>query len=393
MRLEWILSDRIRVAMTSADVNGALQAIAERNIAVFDVVYEDVLHICFSIHEKNRSALLVLAQNRGEQIEIEQSNRLARILFMPYRRPVLMVGLALIVFLACWLPTRVLFVRVEGNKTIPAKSILEQARLCGIRFGANRREVRSEKMKNSLLAALPELQWAGINTYGCTAVIMVRERNDLHAANENTGLVSIVALRDSIIREIIVHQGNSLCVVGQVVKAGQTLVSAYTDCGIYIRATGAKAEIYGDTQRSLSVILPTEFDGRASILRNYKKYSLVIGKKRINFFQGSGILGGTCAKICVEKYITLPGGFVLPIGIVCEQIIEYNVSTVILDSAESILSQFADVYLRNLMQAGNVQRADCVYFHGEDFCRLEGTFSCYEMIGTTRTEEAIKEYE
>lgn len=31
-------------------------------------------------------------------------------------------------------------------------------------------------MKNALLSAIPELQWAGVNTYGCRAVISVRER-------------------------------------------------------------------------------------------------------------------------------------------------------------------------------------------------------------------------
>ena len=36
--------------------------------------------------------------------------------------------------------------------------------------------IRSEKVKNSLLQRIPQLQWAGINTDGCVAVISVREK-------------------------------------------------------------------------------------------------------------------------------------------------------------------------------------------------------------------------
>lgn len=387
------LKDNVKIILTSADIHGALQAIAAQNITVYEVEYIDALHICFVIHGKNLPALHALTQKRGELVEIKNRIGVVNAFSRLIKRPILMLGFVGILFLSCWVSTRVFFIRIEGNNTIPAKKIIEQARLCGIEFGARRRDVRSENMKNALLESMPGLQWAGINTYGCSAVITVRERNDLTSQEENTNLSSIIALRDCVIRDMTVQQGNALCRVGQAVKAGQTLVSAYTDCGIYIRASGAKAEVYGETQRYLSVVTPIEFCHRVNILENSKKYSLILGKKRINFFKGSGISGGTCAKIYEEKYVTLPGGFVLPIGIICEQIVEYDVSSALGSDTESMLLPFAEAYLKSLMLAGQILRSDQVYTHGERFCRLDGLFSCYEMIGITRPEEAIKEYE
>ena len=393
MILEEKLKDNVKVILTSADINGALHAIAAHDIEVHEVEYLDTLHICFAIHGKNLSALHDLTQKRGEHVEIKKRIGTFAMFSKIRKRPILMIGLAGILFLSCWVSTRVLFVRIEGNNMIPTKQIMEQAKRCGINFGARRRDVRSENMKNALLDAMPALQWAGVNTYGCNAVITVRERNDLQNGKENTNISSIIALRDGVIRDMTVQQGNALCRVGQAVKARQILVSAYTDCGIYIRASGAKAEIYGETQRYLCAIAPIEFSYRVNILGNSKKYSLILGKKRINLFKGSGILGGTCAKIYEEKYVTLPGGFVLPIGIVCEQTVMYDVSSALAGDAESMLLPFAEAYLKSLMQAGQILRSDQVYIQAERFCRLDGLFSCYEMIGMAHPEEAIKEYE
>ena len=385
--------DNVKIVLTSADIHGALHAIAVQNIEVYEVDYLDALRICFVVHGKYLPVLNALTEKRGEYIEIKKHVGIVDALSRICKRPILILGFMGIFLLACWVSTRVFFVRIEGNNTIPTKQIMEQAMLCGIDFGARRRDVRSENMKNALLEAMPGLQWAGINTYGCCAVITVRERNDLQSAEDNTNLSSIVALRDGVIRDMTVQQGNALCQVGQAVKAGQTLVSGYTDCGIYIRATGAKAEIYGETQRSFCGIAPTEYSCRVNILKNSKKYSLILGKKRINFFKGSGISGSTCAKIYAEKYVTLPGGFVLPIGIICEQTVEYDVSSALAGSVESMLLPFAESYLKSLMQAGQIVQSDHVYTQTDRFCRLDGLFSCYEMIGITRPEEAIKEYE
>ena len=83
----------------------------------------------------------------------------------------MVIGLCLLLLLVCILPTRVLFMRVEGNESIPENLILEAAEDCGIRFGASRSAVRSEKVKNGILSRISELQWVGVNTKGCIAVI------------------------------------------------------------------------------------------------------------------------------------------------------------------------------------------------------------------------------
>ncbi len=387
------ISGTVRLILTSADLTGALERMEKQRVPVLDCDYIDSLHIEFTIRKKDLSKVLALAEKRGDMAEILHQRGLFFVFRSLAKRPVLIFGVLAILIFSCWLPSRVLFVCVEGNALVPARQILEEAELCGIGFLASRMEVRSEKMKNALLEAMPQLQWAGINTYGCTAVISVKERNDLQREPQTAGITNVIAVRDGIIRDMTVLQGTALCHSGQAVKEDQILVSGYTDCGIYIKGGQAKAEIYGDTMRELSAVLPVNYSGRCTPLTSEKKISLIIGKKRINLFKGSGISGSTCAKIYEEKYLTLPGGFVLPIAIARETWFEYETQPLKVDSEDCNFSQWAAWYLQEQMIAGKISIADQVYSQTESFCRLDGIYRCYELIGITREEERITGYE
>ena len=384
-----ILTGYVQVELTSADMEGAMRLLQQAQIPVWDFQEAGPLVIRFCIRRRDWKPVQQILQKRGDQLTLLKRQGLYWMLVSLKKRPVLIVGLWLLLMFSLWLPSRVLFVQVDGNAQVDSRRILEAAAECGIHFGANRRQVRSEQMKNALLQAIPDLSWAGVNTYGCTAVICVRERmKDESPVHQNT-VSSIVASRDGIIAEITVLRGNGLCKVGQAVKAGQVLISGYTDCGIVMQATCAKGEVYAQTNRSLTAVCPSIFLVRGEKKQQIKKYSLIIGKKRINFSNNSGISGCGCAKIYEQSYLTLPGGFVLPVSIVVETWVSYDFleKTVELD-----LSFASRQYLVNSMCAGRILLSKEEMDQREGLLILNGNYSCYEMIGTTRPEESIRNH-
>ena len=202
---------------------------------------------------------------------------------------------------------------------------------------------------------------------------------------------SIIALEDGIITSCTVTKGNALCKVGQVVRKGQMLVSGYTDCGISIRAEQAQGEIYAQTQRKTDVILPDIAQDQAIKSSVTRKYSLIIGKKRINLFKGSGISDTSCDKMYLENYITLPGGFQLPIALVTETIYTCTLddATTDEDDAGDILTDFSQSYLRSQMIAGEILDATEDISVSNGCYLLSGKYTCNEMIGLTQDEEII----
>ena len=289
------------------------------------------------------------------------------------------------------MPSKILFVRVEGNKNVPIQLILEKAESCGIKFGASRREIRSEKVKNALLSKLPQLQWVGINTAGCVAVISVQERADDSASSRASLPGNIVATRDGIIKDIVVLQGNPLCKIGQAVKAGQVLVSGYTDCGFIIKVTPPEAEIKALTQRDLCTVTPVEYQIRSCAKSETRRYLLRIGKNIINFCKYSGISDTRCVKMYEEKFMVLPGGFQLPVSIITERSISYDSNIAATENSRNLswMEAETDNYLQTQIKSGQILSSGKLSNISGGLFYLDCTYSCDEMIGEVREEEFV----
>ena len=225
-----------------------------------------------------------------------------------------------------------------------------------------------------------------MNTSGCVAVISVTERETREAESE-TGVSSIVACREGIIDECTVTRGTPLCRVGQAVTQGQTLISGYTDCGISILATRAKGEVYAQTIRQLTAVTPASCAVKTEITRTERHISLLLGKKRINLWKGSGISQGSCDRMYEEYRVTLPGGFRLPIALAVEKLSFRATAEQEQPSSPEMLTAFAETYLRGQMAAGTIlERTERLSRQGE-LLLLEGSYICREMIGREKREQ------
>ena len=384
------ITGMVAVEMDSADIPALLSAIAELGIPVFHAEIKGELTLQLRIRREDWRGVRTLCRRRGERVRIRNRLGLYWELKGLLHRPVLLAGFAALVLLVLLLPRCVLFVRVEGNHRIPDARILEAAADSGIRFGATRREVRSERMKNALLDAVPQLQWAGVNTYGCLAVISVRERPaQEQELLESGGIGSIVAACDGLVLSATASRGTCLCRPGQAVARGEVLISGYTDLGLAIGATRAEGEIFAQTRRLLRAVTPLEARLRGDQQEKVVKFSLLIGKTRINFWKGSGICGGSCGRMYEEYYITLPGGFRLPIALIKETVTVSEIRTVPLDptALQVSMERFGKDYMCRQMICGSIQGESMEYLEENGILMLKGEYLCTEMIGRFRQEK------
>lgn len=381
------MKDMVRVRLISADIDGILSQMGWVGIEVRRLNWINELEISFLIHYRDVSTARKICDGKGSLSVQNHIGIIQRIL----GRPVLVLMVTVISALTVFVPSRVLFFEVEGNETLSDISVVEALERCGVGFGALRSRVRSEKVKNALLEQLPQLQWAGINTFGCRAVITVKERNTPQEQSAQQGIGNILAARDGVIGEIIVTKGSPMCKPGQSVKAGQILISGYTDLGLCLRGEWANGEVFAHTTRDLSVISPFPSAWKGEQSDTQKKIFLIFGKKRINFFKCSGISYMGCVKIYTEKYITLPGGYQLPLGIGKEVLLdsEYDKATPEVQDWELFLSGCAEGYLLSQMISGRIQRKHERTLVTDNSAVLTGQYACYEMIGKSHSEERL----
>ncbi len=378
---------RITVKLTCANLSRCLDRLLEAGIALSDVRTVDELTIQLQIEINQLEKLERIAGRCGARVEAQQDNAALRVFPRVLRHRLLSVTVLLLLALTVYLPTRVLFIRVEGNHHVPCAMILEQAEQAGVYFGADRGMLRSEEIKNHLLDALPDLQWVGVNTTGCVATVSVRERSRWELP-ENNLPGSMVAIRDGVVTKITAEQGNAACKVGDGVVAGQVLISGYTDCGLAILLQQARGEVFAQTNREISAQIPETCLQSGELIRREEKFSLQFGKIRINFDNHSGILDGTCVKMYTEYYLTLPGGLQLPVAMIVETRLwrETREQALPEETVRRMLEEAAGRYLDGQMVAGQVLDQQLEFDGG---C-LYGKYACLEMIGQMQYEEFTK---
>lgn len=381
----------MRIEIVSGDITGLLSVISNRNISVNSLSFINEITVQASILRRDFNKIKKLTEHRNDKLILLHREGVYWQFKHFTKRTVLVCGLMILLLLTLLLPGRVLFVQVKGNQTVPSKLIIETADECGISVFASRRKVRSERVKNALLESIPELQWVGVNTTGCVAIISVSEKTASDQREGDPSVVSsIVASRDGVICEFTAIRGNPLCKVGQAVTEGQVLISGYTDCGIRIKATRAEGEVYALTTHNLQAISPVIAQKRGINGNKKTKYSLIIGKKLIKFYKGSGISDVSCVKIYDEVKLTLPGGFQLPISLLRETVTDYPFYTIKQSDEFQWLTKTTIDYLQYGMIAGQILKQNIQTEIQDNLYCLNGHFTCLEMIGQMK-EEKIKQ--
>ena len=389
MGLYRTLGGTLCLEVVSADLPRFFAAANAAGIELRELMAVDGVTVRFRIPRGSMKRITALADRRGEKIRIIGRRGLFWKFASLKKRPVLIVGLAILTALAIFLPSRVLMVEVEGNTTIPDNQIIEAAARCGIGFGASRRAIRSERVKNALLEAMPELSWAGVNTYGSRAVISVRQRQQPEVEETGPAVSSIAAERDGVVLSCRTEQGTAQCIPGQAVRAGDILISGYTDCGLCMTATRAVGEVMAATSREMTVITPANCLKRTGTDQEKVTYSLIVGKNRFNFHKSSGISPAGCGRMVAEYILTLPGGLPLPLKLVRETVTtcSQEPTEVDEDAARTLLSGFAEDYLKQQMIAGTVAKALETVTADDGLWILTGNYACTEMIGRERAEQ------
>ena len=146
MNLWQSLEGQLDLELLTADPAQALDDFS--SIPLRNITTDGKLLLCFQVRRQDHRRAAALAEKRGERLRVLRRRGLFWKFLKLKAHPVLVLGMALLVSLTLWLPTRVFFFRVEGNNSVPAGEILAAAEESGLFFGVSRRSIRSEKIKN-----------------------------------------------------------------------------------------------------------------------------------------------------------------------------------------------------------------------------------------------------
>ena len=92
-----------------------------------------------------------------------------------------------------------------------------------------------------------------------------------------------------------------------------------------------------------------------------------------------------------EKFLTLPGGFKLPVALITETYTYTELQSAAYQNNDFVwLEEACNSYLKSLMVAGEILHRKSFGEFGDKIYTLKGKYACKEMLGQIRYEEIIK---
>ena len=212
---------------------------------------------------------------------------------------------------------------VRGNERVPTGAVLRAMEEVGAGIGSFWPAFDGERLKTELLLRLEDVQWVAVNYGGGAVEVVLRERRKVPEVIDNDEPVHVVSLRDGVIAEMSVKQGQPAAGVGDTVEKGQVLISgaAVSTMGT-TRTVHALGSVRARTWHTMTVRLPLERVKKRYVGHRSLKISMIFGRTRVNFYRNSSIFGDTCDTITMDFPMCIKGVFSLPVRL-CVQRCEF----------------------------------------------------------------------
>lgn len=353
-------------------------------IPFWDVLWEG--EDCLRLRTTPEGArLLKEAAEETAQVEVLSSSGVPAALHRLRRRYVLLASAVLAVLWLWCASSIILTFSVSGNETVSTTQILRALERNGVTVGTRGLDIHQEQLRNRVLLELHDLSWLSVNVQGCTAHVQVVERQRPPTVYDPAAAANVVAEKAGLITRIQALNGVTKVREGEIVTEGQLLLSGVAD-GRFggVRFMHACGEVWGRTWYTLTARVPLERMEKEEEGRTQHQFSLIVGKKRINFYAGGSIRGTECDTMTTYHPLRLPFGGELPVKICHRQVTPCTWQRVTYTEEEALAEAKASLLeglTAQLHDGGSVRST--VFTH-----RIEGDTlvvtvqsECFEQLG------------
>ncbi|MBM6829518.1 sporulation protein YqfD [Anaerotignum lactatifermentans] len=283
---------------------------------------------------------------------------------------------------------------IEGNERLEEESLRSACAQMGLYPGAWKNNVDMDAVTEGLLAQFHDLSWVSVGMDGTKATVRLTETIEAPEVVEKETPSDIVAAKDGLVLSISAERGVPLVKAGDVVKAGQVLISSQITGETegetpYAAQTAAAGSVTARTWMEWSMELPLSYTQKEYTGEEKVDHILLLGDAAVDLIRPSA--EENCHKeVISEGYLSL-GDVRFPVGwrkVRLRYYRETEKSRTVEEAKtelESSLRQKAEDYLRGqgVLEDMNIQYeiyADCV--------RAVATAEMTEEIAETKEKGA-----
>lgn len=253
------------------------------------------------------------------EYEISESLGLYGLYKVIPHKPTIIITSVVSLIMVLVLSSMVWDIRIEGDTVVSEQRIEMALRECDFYIGKVWHLCDFSEIEAEFLSSNPEFSWININRRGTVAYVVVSDnKNQDNNVGVKNGYANIVASVDCIIEEIRVVKGKAMVKRGDVVKAGDLLISGVVsleDTGEFCYAEG---EVIGRMSDTVSVFVDRNYEKNLKTRETLINRELKIFDFSINIFKRYRKSNTECDIIDDVKVFSLFGKCLLPIRIISQ---------------------------------------------------------------------------
>jgi len=360
---------------------------AHRQIYLWDIKRQNSCVMALKVSIRGFKMIKPVAKKSRCRVRIMKKKGLPFIFNRYKRRKTFLIGAVLFLVSFYVLTSFVWVVEITGNKKLESSYIEAQLASMGVKPGVLKFNINPDKVVNDMMLNNDDLSWISVTVKGTKVKVQVVERTKPPALINKNEPCNIVALKDGVIKSIIVKDGQEMVKVGDTVTKGQVLISGSISIKNQegrTRLVHAMGTVKARTWYEEECPIVTTVTEKVRTGNKKDNYSIILFSKRINLFHDEEIFENY-DKIEIKKRLQIGDDLVLPIGYIVDRYYEHNIvsKTIDFEDAKRIAADTAYKKVLERIPADaekvktnlNVVQKD----NGETLAKV--TVECIEDIG------------
>lgn len=208
-----------------------LRQLDKQGVFVTNVHYTDATTVRFAILKKDVAKLIPIRRRYRSKIRIVSRHGIPFLWRTLWKRPVLLVGGALMLLVVWWASQRIWCIQTSGATALQQQELTVLLEEHELYVGCKPKEDALITASDDLTAQLTDAAWVALNRNGIFLTVTVCPIQKQTEETESFARSHVVAEKEGVVLSIFVRRGTALCKMGDVVQSGDVLISGAVDYG------------------------------------------------------------------------------------------------------------------------------------------------------------------
>lgn len=375
----------IKIKIVGSYIERFFNICAKNNIELWNITHICVDEVHCYILSKDYKKLQNFKNKIKCNIEILQKKGFLYLINRSKKRYILFLGIFLTFVFNYTISNYIWQINIEGTEktALIFQAIAEE----NIKIGTKNSDINSKLAQSNIISKYEEFLWIALNVKGNALNISVKEREETPKVVDLNSPCDIIAEKSGQILSIDVLMGERVIEDGQTFTYGDILVSSEMvknslDENVKNRFVHAIANIKAKIWYNFESIMSRNINEKTYTGNETKRYSIVFLNNEINLYKNSSNIYLFYDKIVETEEIHLSKSVEIPIKLVTETYIEYELTPCLIneDFATQLLEKNlnGDI-LKNIN--GDILETKFINEINDDYIKMISEVTTLENIG------------